>query len=81
MSQICLATQHFTLAYPILQGLAQEIERRNLLDWEDPAFLAQVLAMLVQCIDRTTRDQQERSRAYSLLCRLGPVAALQFEKS
>jgi len=81
MAQICLATQHFTLAYPILQGLAQEIERRNLLDWEDPAFLAQVLAMLVQCIDRTTRDQQERARAYSLLCRLGPVAALQFERS
>jgi len=81
MAQICLATQHFTLAYPILQGLAQEIERRNLLDWEDPAFLAQVLAMLVQCIDRTTRDQQERARAYSLLCRLGPVAALQFERA
>ena len=81
MAQICLATQHFTLAYPILQGLAQEIERRNLLDWEDPAFLAQALAMLVQCIDRTTRDQQERSHAYSLLCRLGPVAALQLEKS
>ena len=81
MAQICLATQHFTLAYPILQGLAQEIERRNLLDWEDPAFLAQVLAMLVQCIDRTSRDQQERARAYSLLCRLGPVAALQFERS
>jgi len=37
--------------------------------------------MLVQCIDRTTRDQQERSHAYSLLCRLGPVAALQLEKS
>jgi len=81
MAQICLTTQHFTLAYPILQGLAQEIERRNLLDWEDPAFLAQVLAMLVQCIDRTTRDQQERARAYSLLCRLGPVAALQFERA
>jgi len=81
MAQICLATQHFTLAYPILQALSQEIERRNLLDWEDPAFLAQVLAMLVQCIDRTTRDQQERARAYSLLCRLGPVAALQFERS
>jgi len=81
MAQICLATQHFTLAYPILQGLAQEIERLNLLDWEDPAFLAQVLAMLVQCIDRTTRDQQERARAYSLLCRLGPVAALQFERA
>lgn len=81
MAHICLATQHFTLAYPILQALAQEIERRNLLEWEDPAFLAQVLAMLVQCIDRTTRDQQARERAYSLLCRLGPVAALQFERS
>ena len=81
MAQICLATQHFLLAYPILQGLAQEMERRNLLDWEEPALLAQVLAMLVQCIDRTTRDQQERARAYSLLCRVGPVAALQFEKS
>jgi type VI secretion system protein ImpA len=81
MAQICLATQHFALAYPILQGLAQEMERRNLLDWEEPSLLAQVLAMLVQCIDRTTRDQQERARAYSLLCRVGPVAALQFERS
>jgi len=81
MAQICLATQHFPLAYPILQGLAQEMERRNLLDWEEPELLAQVLAMLVQCIDRTTRDQQERARAYSLLCRVGPVAALQFERS
>jgi type VI secretion system protein ImpA len=81
LAQLCLSTQHFALAYPILQGLAQEIERRSLLDWEDPSLLSQVLAMLVQCIDRTTRDQQERGRVYGLLCRLGPAAALQFEKS
>lgn len=81
LAQLCLSTQHFSLAHPILQSLAQEIERRNLLDWEDPDMLAQVLAMLVQCIDRTSRDPQERSRIYSLLCRLGPAAALQFERS
>jgi hypothetical protein len=81
LAQLCLSTQHFALAYPILQGLAQEIERRNLLEWEDPSLLSQVLAMLLQCIDRTTRDQQERGRVYGLLCRLGPAAALQFERS
>ncbi|HET9743030.1 MAG TPA: type VI secretion system protein TssA [Terriglobales bacterium] len=80
LAQICLSTRHEALAYPILQSLAQEVERRNLLDWEEPAFLAQVLAMLVQCIDRTTKDHQERARAYGLLCRLGPAAALQLEK-
>jgi type VI secretion system protein ImpA len=81
LAQLCLSTQHFALAYPILQGLAQEIERRNLLEWEDSSLLSQVLAMLLQCIDRTTRDQQERGRVYGLLCRLGPAAALQFERS
>jgi type VI secretion system protein ImpA len=81
LAQLCLSTQHFALAYPILQGLAQDIERRNLLEWEDPSLLSQVLAMLVQCIDRTTRDQEERGRVYALLCRLGPAAALQFERS
>lgn len=81
LAQICLLTQHYALALPILQGLTEEIERRNLLDWEDPDLLSQVLAMLVQCIDRTSRDPQERGRAYGLLCRLGPAAALQFEKA
>lgn len=81
LSQLCLSAQRFALAYPILQGLAEEIERRNLLEWEDPSLLAQVVALLVRCIDRTTRDQEERGRAYSLLCRLDPATALQFERS
>jgi len=79
ISQICLSSGHAMLAYPILQDLVAQIERRNLFEWEDSMFLSEPLALFVRCIDQTTKNDDERNRVYGLLCRLGPTIALQME--
>ena len=79
-SRLYFAAGHFTIAAATLQNLVSEIERRGLLDWEDPSLIAQPLILLVQCMDRTKRDPAERARVYDLLCRLEPAYALQLEK-
>ena len=80
LSRLCFATNHFTIAVPILQNMVSEIEKRGLFDWEEPSLVAQPLILLVQCMDRTKRDPAERTRVYDLLCRLEPTYALQLEK-
>jgi type VI secretion system protein ImpA len=81
ISQLCLATGHFAVAYPILQELFAEVQRRELLDWEATGFVVEPLKLLVQCIDKTSQDAQERNKIYSLLCRLEPGVALQLQRS
>jgi type VI secretion system protein ImpA len=80
LSRLCFATGHFTIAVPILQEMVSEIEKRGLFDWEDTSLVTQPLILLVQCMDRTKRDPEERARAYDLLCRLEPACAVQLEK-
>ncbi|HKD13666.1 MAG TPA: type VI secretion system protein TssA [Candidatus Angelobacter sp.] len=81
ISQLCMETGQAAIAYPILHDLFSEIERRQLLDWESADFLVPPLAMLVQCIDSTSQDPQQRSQIYNLLCRLRPTMALQLQAS
>jgi len=81
VSQLCLNTGHFAIAYPILQDLFAEMQRRELLDWEGTDFVVEPLKLLVQCIDKTSQDTQERARIYNLLCRLEPGVALQLQRS
>lgn len=80
VSQLCLSTGHFTIAYPILQDLFAEMHRRELLDWEGTGFVVEPLRLLVQCIDKTSQDTQERAKIYNLLCRLEPGVALQLQR-
>ncbi|HLJ86713.1 MAG TPA: type VI secretion system protein TssA [Candidatus Angelobacter sp.] len=79
VSQLCLSTGNSAIAYPILQSLFAEIQRRGLLEWESTSFNVQPLALLVQCIDKTGQDAQQRSQIYDLLCRLEPTVALQLQ--
>jgi type VI secretion system protein ImpA len=80
LSRLCVNTGHFTIATPILQKMVADVERRGLYEWEDASLLAQPLILLLQCMDRTKRDPNERARVYDLLCRLEPAYALQLEK-
>ena len=80
LARLCVGTNHFTIAVPILQNMVAEVEKRGLFDWEDVSLVAQPLILLVQCMDRTKRDPAERARVYDLLCRLEPAYALQLEK-
>jgi type VI secretion system ImpA/VasJ family protein len=81
ISQLCLATGQFSIAYPILRDLFSEIEQRKLLEWESARFLVQPLSLLVRCIDQTNQGGEQRTEIYNLLCRLEPAEALKLQRS
>ncbi len=78
--QICMATGHEAVGFPILQELAAEIERLHLDEWESPDMVAQPLAMLFRCLDRLSGSEEEKQRIYAWICRLDPVQALNLPK-
>ena len=79
VAQLCVSTGHRTIAFPILQDLAGEIERRKLEDWEAPEVVAQPLALLYQCYERDA-SPEDRQKLYSWICRLDPLQALNVSK-
>jgi type VI secretion system protein ImpA len=76
LANIFLATKHEAIAYPILVELAEEIDRRKLEEWEDPALVAQPLALLFRCSEKLGRTDAEKEKIYQKLCRLDPAQAL-----
>jgi type VI secretion system protein ImpA len=79
LAQICVATGHQTIAFPILQDLAGEIERRKLEDWETPEMVAHPLALLYKCLAQDATSE-ERQKLYSWICRLDPLQAMNVTK-
>jgi len=75
LAQLCAITGHTPVAFPILQDLAAEIERRGLEDWEAAEVLAQPLALLYKCMEKNG-SAEERQKLYSWICRLDPAQAL-----
>jgi type VI secretion system protein ImpA len=75
LSQLCVSTGHDGIAFPILQELAAEIERRKLEDWEAPDMVAHPLALLYRCLQRDG-SQEEKQKLYGWICRLDPLQAL-----
>lgn len=76
LASLCLAAKHVEIAYPILEELAHEIERRKLDEWEASDTVAQPLALLFRCLEKLERNAEEKQRVYERLCRLDPVQAL-----
>jgi len=79
LAQLCVSSGHQTIAFPILQDLAGEIERRKLEDWEEPEMVAHPLAMLYKCLDRDAAAD-DRQKLYAWICRLDPLQALNVVK-
>ena len=76
LTQLCVSTGHDDIAFPILQELAAEIERRRLEDWESADLVAQPLALLYRCLVKTDGSADERQKLYAWICRLDPVQAM-----
>jgi type VI secretion system protein ImpA len=77
LAQVCLATGNDEIGRPILQELADEIERRGLEAWEGSELIASPLALLYRCYAANgSGDAEERHRLYARLCRLDPARAL-----
>jgi type VI secretion system protein ImpA len=79
LAQLCVSSGHQTIAFPILQDLAGEIERRKLEDWEEPEMVAHPLVMLYKCLDRDAAPD-DRQKLYAWICRLDPLQALNVVK-
>jgi type VI secretion system protein ImpA len=80
LAQLCTSTGHDDIAFPILQELASEIERRKLDDWEASETVAQPLALLYSCLGKSGGTPEERQKLYSWICRLDPLAAMKVAK-
>ena len=80
LAQICMAAKCYGLAYPILQGLAEEIQARRLFEWESPELIGQALSLLYRCMDKNGADDAQKAAVYAQLCRIDPALALQFSR-
>lgn len=77
LAQVCLATGNDEIGRPILQELADEIERRDLDVWEGSEMIAAPLALLYRCFPvNGSGDSEERRKLYARICRLDPARAL-----
>jgi type VI secretion system protein ImpA len=76
LAELCLSVKHESIAYPILEELAEEIDRRKLEEWEESSTLAQTLALLFRCMGKLGYDDAARQKIYQKICRLDPVQVL-----
>jgi type VI secretion system protein ImpA len=76
LAQICMSTGHEAIAYPILNDVSDEIERRKLDEWEPSEVVAHPLALLFRCMNQLDGDAETKRKLYARICRLDPVQAL-----
>lgn len=81
LAEICVGTGHDSVAFPILEDLAAEIESRSLEGWESPETITQPLALLYACIDRITKDESRKAALYARICRLDPLRGLSLRRN
>lgn len=74
LAQICMSAGHHSVALPILEEMAGEIDRRKLEEWEAADLVAHPLALLYRCLDK--EKEEDRRKLYAWICRLDPVQAL-----
>jgi type VI secretion system protein ImpA len=75
LAQLCVSVGHGSIAHPILQELAAEIERLHLEEWEAPDLIARPLTLLYSCLEKDAPAEQ-RQKLYSWICRLDPLQAM-----
>jgi len=80
LTKLCDTTGYDTIALPILQELAAEIERRKLEDWEAAEQVAEPLALLHRCLAKADGDAAEIQKLYAWICRLDPLQAMNLSR-
>ncbi len=80
LAQLCLAAGHGAIAYPILQSIAEDIEKRKLEEWEAPDIIAHALGLLYHAMQSVDIGPEEKQKLYSRICRLDPVQALSLSR-
>ncbi|MBM3744382.1 MAG: type VI secretion system protein TssA [Acidobacteria bacterium] len=76
LAQVCLGAGLETVAYPVLEELAAEVERRRLEEWETQETIAHALTLLYRAMGKLGASPEEKQKVYARICRLDPVQAL-----
>lgn len=79
LAQLCMSTGHESIATPILEGLAAEIDEHKLEEWEAADVVAHPLAMLYRTMGKGA-DATLQGKLYARICRLDPLQALSVSK-
>lgn len=80
VAQLCMAAGYGDVAHPVLEQLAQEIEQRKLEEWEAGEILAQPLALLLKCLEKTSNGTADRAAIFTKLCNIDPTAAINLSR-
>jgi hypothetical protein len=78
LAEICLANSRQRLAVKVLEQLSEQIESRNLTDWESPELIGRVWGNLYRCYLRDPSRESEAADLYHKLCRLDPWQAIRW---
>lgn len=77
VAQLCLAAGYESVAAPMLEQLAGEIEQRKLEGWESGDLLAPPLTLLLRCMQGKGEVEERRQEIFDRLCRIDPTAAME----
>jgi type VI secretion system protein ImpC len=80
MAETCITNRKLDVAIQILEGLAEQIDRYHLDEWESPQLVTQVWDLLRRCYLLTSSAHIEDDRSAALLhriCRLDPSRAIE----
>ena len=76
LAHLFMISGHEKIAYPILDELSEEIERRGLEDWESGEVLAYPLVLLWKCLSAIKGSDEKKQAVYARICRIHPEGAL-----
>ena len=80
VAQLCMAAGLGEVAHPMLEQLAREMEQRKLDEWEAGEILAQPLALLLKCMEKTSNGTADRAAIFARLCHIDPAAAIHLSR-
>jgi len=80
VAQLCMAAGLGEVAHPMLEQLAREMEQRRLEEWENGEILAQPLALLLKCMEKTSNGTADRAAIFARLCHIDPAAAIHLSR-
>jgi type VI secretion system protein ImpA len=76
LARVCLSAGKDSIAQPLLDDIAAEIENHKLDDWEDRELVAGALAFVMQSSKKIQGDAKARQTIFERICRLDAVQAL-----